>query len=193
MDIGVRIKKYREQQNISQEELALKIFVSRQTISNWETNKSYPDIKSLTMLSNIFNVSLDKFIKGDIEEMRKKVDKGKIKEFNVMSYIFLAEMLIVTISAYPLAKMDGYIGIVIWILFFAITFGTATIIERWKKDNDIETYKEILAFIDGKPLTYEESQQEIGKRIYQKILFALLAGVIALIICFIVILIMEKF
>ena len=193
MDIGTRIKKYREKLNISQDELALKVFVSRQTISNWETNKSYPDIKSLTMLSNIFNVSLDKFIKGDIEEMRKKVDKGKIKEFNVMSYIFLAEMLIVTISAYPLAKMDGYIGIVIWILFFAITFGTATIIERWKKDNDIETYKEILAFIDGKPLTYEESQQEIGKRIYQKILFALLAGVIALIICFIVILIMEKF
>ena len=56
MDIGKRIKKYREQQNISQDELALKIFVSRQTISNWETNKSYPDIKSLTMLSNIFNV-----------------------------------------------------------------------------------------------------------------------------------------
>ncbi len=193
MDIGTRIKKYREKLNISQDELALKVFVSRQTISNWETNKSYPDIKSLTMLSNIFNVSLDKFIKGDIEEMRKKVDKGKIKEFNVMSYIFLAEMLIVTISAYPLAKMDGYIGVVIWVLFFAITFGTATIIERWKKDNDIETYKEILAFIDGKPLTYEESQQEIGKRIYQKILFALLAGVIALIICFIVILIMEKF
>lgn len=193
MDIGTRIKKYREKLNISQDELALKVFVSRQTISNWETNKSYPDIKSLTMLSNIFNVSLDKFIKGDIEEMRKKVDKGKIKEFNVMSYIFLAEMLIITISAYPLAKMDGYIGVVIWVLFFAITFGTATIIERWKKDNDIETYKEILAFIDGKPLTYEESQQEIGKRIYQKILFALLAGVIALIICFIVILIMEKF
>jgi len=66
MDIGSRIKKYREEQNISQEELALKIFVSRQTISNWETDKSYPDIKSLIMLSNIFNVSLDNFIKKDM-------------------------------------------------------------------------------------------------------------------------------
>ena len=43
MDVGTRIKKFRERQNISQDELALKIFVSRQTISNWETNKSYPD------------------------------------------------------------------------------------------------------------------------------------------------------
>lgn len=59
MNIGIRIKKYREKQNISQEELALKIFVSRQTISNWENNKSYPDINSLIMLSEIFNVSLD--------------------------------------------------------------------------------------------------------------------------------------
>ena len=61
MDIGLQIKKFREQQKISQEELALKIFVSRQTISNWETNKSCPDIKSLITLSNIFNVSLDNF------------------------------------------------------------------------------------------------------------------------------------
>ena len=69
MNVGARIKKYREKQNILQDELALKVFVSRQTISNWETNKSYPDIKSLTMLSNIFHVTLDDFIKGDIEEM----------------------------------------------------------------------------------------------------------------------------
>ncbi|WP_330415362.1 helix-turn-helix transcriptional regulator [Blautia sp. OF03-13] len=45
MDIGLQIKKFREQQKISQEELALKIFVSRQTISNWETNKSVQMLK----------------------------------------------------------------------------------------------------------------------------------------------------
>ena len=102
-------------------------------------------------------------------------------------------MLIVAISAYPLFSMDGYFGIIIWILFFAITFGTATIIEKLKKDNDIQTYKEIISFVDGKQLTYEETQQEFGKRIYQKILFALLSGVIALIINFIVIFIIKNF
>ena len=147
MDIGVRIKQYRERQNISQDELALKIFVSRQTISNWETSKSYPDIKSLTMLSNIFHVTLDDFIKGDIEEMKKIVSKEKIEKFNIMSYIFLAEMLILMFSAYPLFKIDGYIGAIIWALFFVITIVTATIIEKFKKNNDIQTYKEIIAFI----------------------------------------------
>ena len=51
MNIGNQIKKYREQLKISQEELADKIFVTRQTISNWENNKNYPDIKSLSLLS----------------------------------------------------------------------------------------------------------------------------------------------
>ena len=187
MDIGLRIKKFREQQKISQGELALKIFVSRQTISNWETNKSCPDVKSLILLSNIFNVSLDSFIKEDIKEMRESVEKATIQKFNIMSFIFLAEMIIITVSAYPLFCIDGYTGVIIWLCLFAVTLYTASKIESFKKNHDIQTYKEILAFIDGKQLTYDETQQEIGKRNYQKIIFALLAGVIALVVCLIVI------
>ena len=183
MDIGLRIKKFREQQKISQEELALQIFVSRQTISNWETNKSCPDVKSLITLSNIFNVSLDNFIKEEIKEMREIVEKDTIKKFNVMSYIFLAELITLAISAYPLFSMDGQTGVLIWLCLFAVTFYTTSKIEKFKKNHDIQTYKEILAFIDGKQLTHDETQQEIGKRNYQKILYALLAGVIVLVVC----------
>ena len=192
MNVGARIKKHREKQNISQDELALKVFVSRQTISNWETNKSYPDIKSLTMLSNIFHVTLDDFIKGDIEEMKKIVSKEKIEKFNIMSYIFLVEMLILMFSAYPLFSIDGYIGVIIWALFFVITFVTAIVIEKFKKNNDIQTYKEIIAFMENKSLSYEEVQQEIGKRNYQKILLAILTGLITFIIFIIEIFIMKK-
>ncbi len=192
MNVGARIKKYREKQNISQDELALKVFVSRQTISNWETNKSYPDIKSLTMLSNIFHVTLDDFIKGDIEEMKKIVSKEKIEKFNIMSYIFLVEMLILMFSAYPLFKIDGYIGTIIWALFFVVTFVTAIIIEKFKKNNDIQTFKEIIAFMENKSLSYEEVQQEIGKRNYQKILLTILTGLITFIIFIIEIFIMKK-
>lgn len=57
----------------SQQELAENIFVSHQTISNWENNKNYPDVKSLLLLSSLFNVSLDILIKGDLEEMKEKI------------------------------------------------------------------------------------------------------------------------
>ncbi|MEE0742580.1 MAG: helix-turn-helix transcriptional regulator [Emergencia sp.] len=191
MDIGLQIKKFREQQKISQEELALKIFVSRQTISNWETNKSCPDIKSLIALSNIFNVSLDDFIKEDIKEMREIVEKGTIKKFNVMSIVFLIELIIVAISAYPLFRIDGYLGVLIWLCLFVITLFTASKIETFKKSHDMQTYKEILAFIDGKTLTHDETQQEMGKRNYQKSIFAFAAGVTAFILCLVVIFIFH--
>ena len=192
MDVGERIKKYREKQNLSQDELALKIFVSRQTISNWETNKSYPDIKSLIMLSNIFNVSLDDFVKGDIEKMRKSVTQEEIKKFNKLGTIFTLELIVLVISAYPLFKLTKYIGVIIWGIVFGITFITAHKIEKMKKNNDIQTYKEIISFIDGKPLTHDEGEQERGKRIYQKIFAAILSGIITLIVCISVAFIMEN-
>lgn len=49
MKIGKQIRKYRTEMELSQDELAEKIFVSRQTISNWENNKNYPDVKRLSI------------------------------------------------------------------------------------------------------------------------------------------------
>ena len=75
MKFAENLKKYREIDSISQEELAEKIFVSRQTISNWENNKSYPDVNSLVLLSKTFNTSIDNLIKGDIEIMKEKINQ----------------------------------------------------------------------------------------------------------------------
>ena len=67
IELGKQIKKYRLEAKLSQEELADKVYVSRQTISNWENDKNYPDIKSLVLISDIFHISLDNLIKGDLE------------------------------------------------------------------------------------------------------------------------------
>ena len=73
MELSKQIKKYRTETNLSQEELADKIYVSRQTISNWENEKNYPDIKSLVLMSEVFQVSLDNLVKGDLERMKKEI------------------------------------------------------------------------------------------------------------------------
>ena len=70
MELGKQIKKYRNEFDISQDELAEKVYVSRQTISNWENDKNYPDINSLLRLSEVFHVSIDILIRGDIEEIK---------------------------------------------------------------------------------------------------------------------------
>lgn len=81
MELSKQIKKYRTEANLSQEELADKIYVSRQTISNWENEKNYPDIKSLVLMSEVFQVSLDNLVKGDLERMKKKLTHRNMQNF----------------------------------------------------------------------------------------------------------------
>ena len=57
MELGKQIKKHRQEVQLSQEKLADRVYVSRQTISNWENDKSYPDVNSLVLLSEIFQIS----------------------------------------------------------------------------------------------------------------------------------------
>ena len=182
MDIGFKIKKYRDNRGLSQEELADRIYISRQTLSNWENNKYYPDIKSIIMLCDIFNVTLDDFIRGDLEKMKRKVEESDLKGFKVLSWLFTFEMFIMVISAYPLLKYSGIIGICIWILFVVITLVTALIIEKYKKSYDIQTYKEIIAFYEKRELTRDEKSIESGKKKYQNIILAICSGLIAIMV-----------
>ena len=114
MDVGKQIKKFRQDLKLSQEELASKIFVTRQTISNWENGKNYPDVNSLVMLSQLFNTSLD------------------------------------IVSAVPLFLYLELSGIVLWLLIAGVMIYYAMRLNKQKRNNDIQTYREILAFMEDK-------------------------------------------
>lgn len=75
MEIGNKLKKSRLESKLTQEKVAEEIQVSRQTISNWENEKSYPDIISVIKLSDLYNISLDELLKGD-SEMIKHLDES---------------------------------------------------------------------------------------------------------------------
>lgn len=70
MEIGSKLKEARMNSGFTQENVAEEIDVSRQTISNWENEKSYPDIISVIRLSDLYNVSLDNLLKGDADMIR---------------------------------------------------------------------------------------------------------------------------
>ena len=102
MELNAQIKKYRTELNLSQEELAEKVYVTRQTISNWENGKSYPDIHSLLLLSSLFNVSLDQLIKGDVETMKEIINEQEVKKLNHYSTIYAVHLIVLLLSAVPL-------------------------------------------------------------------------------------------
>jgi len=69
MEIGSKILELRKKANLSQEQLAEKMNVTRQTISKWELSETTPDIKQAKELSRIFKISLDELTDNDISNL----------------------------------------------------------------------------------------------------------------------------
>ncbi|MBO3446390.1 helix-turn-helix transcriptional regulator [Clostridium sp. CCUG 7971] len=70
MNLSENLKKLRKEKNLSQEQLAKMLNVSRQAVSKWESGKTYPDIDNLILLRDIFNITLDDLI----------INESKIKD-----------------------------------------------------------------------------------------------------------------
>ena len=194
MEIGGQIKKYRNERSMSQDTLAERIYVSRQTISNWENNKSYPDINSLVLLSKVFGVSIDILIKGDVEEMKEKLRKEELRkeeaksggreleEFQRLGGVFTVLMFVMILSPVPLMYFLKNSGIIIWGVVAAATFWAAFRVEKMKKDYDVQTYREIIAFSEGKKLDEIEKAREEGKRPYQKAVIVFCVAAVTLLV-----------
>ena len=193
MELGKQIKMYRQEAHLSQEELANRVYVSRQTISNWENDKSYPDVNSLVLLSEIFQISLDKLIKGDIEVMKDVIQKEEIEKMNRYGKIYTIMLITTAVSAVPLFMWLGVWAFIPWGIIWASSMYFAFQIEKIKKDNDVQTYKEIVAFYEGKRLDDIHKQREIGKRPYQKILLVISSAMITFIVCVLLGFLMHTF
>ena len=76
MEIKKKLKDARANAGLTQEQVAEKIMVSRQTISNWENGKSLPDIISIINLSDLYQISLDELLKGDTK-MKEKIEETR--------------------------------------------------------------------------------------------------------------------
>jgi len=191
MNLGSQIKKYRSELSMSQDELAEKIFVSRQSISNWENDKTYPDIKSLLLLSEVFQVSLDQLIKGDLEIMKKEINTQELTNFQKDAAIMTVFYALMLITPIPLAHFFGWWGMAVYLVICAAGLYFAFRVEKHKKKYDIQTYKEISAFMEGKNLDEIEKARESGKRPYQKVLLAIGSAMLALVVCGIMILLFR--
>ena len=153
MELGQQLKAHRKELGISQDELAEKIFVSRQSISNWENNTTYPDIHTLLLLAETFGVSLDELIKGDVEEMKEEINAQERAGFNRDTVCFAIFGIVTVLSIAPLYAFLDYIGCLIWALIVGVAGYFCGRVELYKTMFDIQTYKEILAFQQGADLS----------------------------------------
>ena len=113
--------------------------------------------------------------------MKEQINSEDMLKFHREGKIFGVLFAAMLLSAIPLTLWEKWIGMGIWLCICTITMISAFRVERLKKKHNIHTYKEILAFSQGKKLDELESAEERGKRPYQKILLCLASAVLGLI------------
>ena len=111
MTISEKLKQARTKSGMSQEEVADKLGVSRQTMSNWENSRSFPDIVSVIALSDIYSVELDSLMKGDTEMIKHIEESTNVTKSNkqvAASIVALILFLLGTIGT--IVVFGGYFG-----------------------------------------------------------------------------------
>ncbi|PZL74229.1 transcriptional regulator [Enterococcus plantarum] len=122
MTIGEILKEKREQLGYTQKEVAQKLYVSRQTVSNWEIGKTYPDIEKLLNLSDFYGLSLDELIKEDYR-MADKLKRDNYEQ-KIRVYGFLSEQLSAMIlgSILTCVFFGVHFSMLVQIILIIVTF-----------------------------------------------------------------------
>jgi len=181
MNIATQIKNHRKYHRWSQDDLADKVFVSRQTISNWETEKSYPDLHSLFLLSNLFNVTLDELVKGDLEKMKSELSNKRLNNYGNGMAISMGLMFL----SLALVKRIGLYALPITLLFAIGMSVFAYKIEVIKKELNIQTYQEIVDYMDGKDVNRDTLKQRKKRLMFENVLKVLGGLIVGGILAFI--------
>lgn len=141
MEIGALIRDARNQSGMTQEQAAEALGVSRQTISNWETGKFYPDIVSVIRMSDLYDVSLDRLLKEEtsmkqsykqyLEESTNTVESRRKQSIATLVVVTLGIWALSVLASLLVARgvdQTGYTVTVMWavlpVTFFAASFLT---------------------------------------------------------------------
>lgn len=142
MDIGAKLKAARTKAGLTQEQAAQVLDVSRQTISNWENGKTYPDIISVIKMSDQYHISLDHLLKGDqpvsgyldyLEESTNTVkSKNRMSQLILLSVYFVIWAVALIAFWFFSSGSDalGYSLVYLWLLLPLTTFSVSVLIGK---------------------------------------------------------------
>lgn len=116
MKFSEKIKEIRKMQNLTQEQFAEKIFISRNAVAKWESDRGYPDIQNLITISEVFEISLDDLIKNDKKLKTKIILDNASKKWHILVIIYLIA-IISYIGYFHFAHKILMIGFLIATLF----------------------------------------------------------------------------
>ncbi|WP_225048470.1 helix-turn-helix transcriptional regulator [Lacticaseibacillus kribbianus] len=183
MQIGKQIQAHRQDLGMTQDQLAERLYVSRQTISNWENDRHYPDIENLLLLSGLFHTSLDDLVKGDVSAMKQKIFTARSTR-DVKWMLGLLAAAIVAMG--PTAFMGSPWWWLIPGLLWAAAMVPATHLEVLKHKADVHTYQEIIAYEKSGDIAALRAKRSKWRNFWQTALIMAVFGAVVLVLVLIV-------
>lgn len=186
MELGSQIKRHRTERGLSQDDLAAKIYVSRQTVSSWENDKTYPDVESLLLLSVLFDATVDELIKGDVEAMKEAISN----DYKKMAALATGGLVIAIVGAVAAVGGIGWWdwgivpSVIIGLLVWGIGMAMLMRVERMKKEHDLVTYRELVAYSKGEPVDRDNprSQRARRHRVLRGVAFTLVGAAVGAVV-----------
>ncbi|WP_262315789.1 helix-turn-helix transcriptional regulator [Lacticaseibacillus parakribbianus] len=183
MQIGKQIQTHRQDLGMTQDQLAEKLYVSRQTISNWENDRHYPDIENLLLLSVLFHTSLDDLVKGDVSAMKQKVFTARsTRDVKWMLGLLAAAIVSMGPTAFMGAPWWWLVPGLLWVAAMV----PATHLEVLKHRADVRTYQEIIAYEKNGDIAALRARRSKWRNFWQLALIVAVFGAVVLVLALIV-------
>lgn len=178
MDIGNQIKERRQRFGWSQDELARKLYVSRVTVSHWETGKTLPDVQSMLLLANLFDTTIDDLVRGSVDEMKEIV--GQNEQRTKRFALTLGTVEVTAIAMLALAATVGcdYLEPVLRLLLAVLVLTSSLVAFAARRDEggkEARNAAELLGAASGDPA---EAARESASANVMKLVLQIFAGLV---------------
>lgn len=181
MDIGNQIRERRARLGLSQDELAQRLYVSRVTISHWETGKTLPDVQSMLLLANLFDTTIDELVRGDVDEMREMVKRSERRTKVFAVALATVEVIVITALAVTAVAGREYLEPVLRLLLavLVLAFSIAVLVaRRGAGAEDAKSAADLLGAATGDPVeAARESGASLGMRLVLQVFAGLAVGI----------------
>lgn len=186
MDVGNQIRERRQALGLSQEELAQRLYVSRVTVSHWETGKTLPDVQSMLLLANLFGTTIDELVRGDVDEMREMVEKNERRTKTFAAALAAVEVVVGTALAVTAVAGRDYLEPVLRLLLavLVLAFAGAMLVARRSEGSDeVRSAAELLGAATGEPVeAARASGAALGMRVVLQVFTGLAVGIGVLVV-----------
>ena len=186
MDVGNQIRERRQALGLSQEELAQRLYVSRVTVSHWETGRTLPDVQSMLLIANLFGTTIDELVRGDVDEMREMVEKNERRTKTFAVALAAVEVVVGTELAVTAVAGRDYLEPTLRLLLamLVLAFSVVMLVARRSEGSDeARSAAELLGAATGEPVEASRaSGAALGMRVVLQVFTGLAVGIGVLVV-----------